>query len=153
MKSRIFAVRNQPVEVDLALLLIRLVVGYAFVLHGWGKIQHPLNWMGPESSVPGIFQALAAISEFGGGLALISGFLTRLGALGIGCTMTVAVFMHRFVMGDPFVNLTGGRSYEPATVYLLIALLFLISGPGRFSLDRSIFGVKRNDRRDRSSNA
>jgi putative oxidoreductase len=35
--------------------------------------------MGKESSIPGIFQALAAISEFGGGIALISGFLTRLG--------------------------------------------------------------------------
>lgn len=143
---KIFAIRNQPVEVDLVLLLIRLVCGYAFVLHGWGKIQSPLNWMGKESSIPAIFQALAAISEFGGGIALISGFLTRLGAFGIGCTMVVAVCMHRFVLGDPFVNLSGGRSYEPASVYLLIALLLVISGPGRFSLDRRIFGVKRNGR-------
>jgi putative oxidoreductase len=52
--------------------------------------------------------------------------------------------MHRIVMGDPFVNLTGGRSYEPASVFLVIALLLVISGPGRFSLDRSIFGVKKN---------
>jgi putative oxidoreductase len=102
--------------------------------------------MGKESSIPGIFQALAAISEFGGGFALISGFLTRLGAFGIGCTMVVAVYMHRFVLGDPFVNLSGGRSYEPALVYLLIAILLVISGPGRFSLDRSVFGVKRNSR-------
>jgi putative oxidoreductase len=142
--KKIFAIRNQPVEVDLVLLLIRLVVGYAFVLHGWGKIQHPLNWMGPESSVPGIFQALAAISEFGGGFALISGFLTRLGALGIGCTMTVAVYMHRFVMRDPFVNLTGGRAYELAAAFLVIAIFLVISGPGRFSLDRSIFGIKKS---------
>jgi putative oxidoreductase len=144
MKSRIFAIRNQPVEVDLGLLLVRLVVGYAFVLHGWGKIQHPLNWMGPESSIPGIFQALAAISEFGGGFALISGFLTRLGALGIGCVMVVAVYTHRFVLGDPFVNLTGGRAYELAAVFLVVAISLVISGPGRFSLDRSIFGVKKN---------
>jgi putative oxidoreductase len=141
---KLFSIRNLPVEVDLVLLLIRLVVGYAFVLHGWGKIQHPLNWMGPESSIPGIFQALAAISEFGGGLALISGFLTRLGAFGIGCTMTVAVYMHRFVLGDPFVNLTGGRAYELAAVFLVMAIFLVISGPGRFSLDRSIFGVKKN---------
>ncbi len=144
MKSKIFAIRNQSVEVDLIILLIRLVVGYAFVLHGWGKIQHPVNWMGPESSVPGIFQALAAISEFGGGFALISGFLTRLGAFGIGCTMTGAVYMHRFVLGDPFVNLTGGRAYELAAVFLVMAIFLLISGPGRFSLDRSIFGVKKS---------
>jgi len=142
---KIFSVRNLPVELDLVLLLIRLVCGYAFVLHGWGKIQNPLHWMGNESSVPAIFQALAAVSEFAGGFALIAGFLTRLGAFGIGCTMAVAVYMHRFVMGDPFVNLSGGSSYEPASVFLLIALLLVTSGPGRFSLDRSIFGVKRND--------
>jgi putative oxidoreductase len=140
---RTFAIRELPVGVDLALLLIRLLAGYAFVLHGWGKIQNPLNWMGQGSSIPGIFQALAAVSEFGGGFALITGFLTRLGALGIGCTMAVAVYMHRFVMGDPFMNLSGGRSYEPASVYLVIALLLLIAGPGRFSLDRIIFGLKK----------
>jgi len=139
-----FFIRNLPVEVDLVLLLIRLVCGYAFVLHGWGKIQNPLHWMGNESSVPAIFQALAAVSEFGGGFALIAGFLTRLGAFGIGCTMAVAIYMHRFVLGDPFVNLSDGSSYEPAFVYLLIALLLVISGPGRFSLDRRIFGATRN---------
>jgi putative oxidoreductase len=45
-------------------------------------------------------------------------------------------------MGDPFVNLTGGRSFELATAYLLIALVLLVAGPGRFSLDRTIFGLK-----------
>ncbi|MDZ4340074.1 MAG: DoxX family protein [candidate division NC10 bacterium] len=143
MTSRVFAIRNQPVDVDVVLLLMRIICGYAFILIGWGKIQHPLNWMGDESSVPGILQALAAISEFGGGIALIIGLLTRLAAFGIGCTMVGAIIMLRFVMGDPFVNLTGGSSYQLAVVYLLIALLLVILGPGRFSLDRRIFGVKR----------
>lgn len=137
----IFAVRKQPMEVDLVLLIVRLIVGYAFMIHGWGKIQTPLTWMGTESPVPAVFQALAAVAEFGGGLSLILGLVARLGALGIACTMTVAVFMHRFVMGDPFVNLTGGRSYELASAYLLIALVVVILGPGRFSLDRKFFGV------------
>lgn len=142
MKTRIFAVREQAVAVDLMLLLTRIVVGYAFILHGWGKIQTPFTWMGTESGVPGIFQALAAVSEFGGGFALIIGLLVRLGALGIACTMTVAISMHRFVMGDPFVNLAGGRSFELASAYFLIALLLVILGSGRYSLDRFVFGVK-----------
>ena len=50
----------------------------------------------------------------------MAGFLTRLGAFGIGCTMAVAVYMHSFVRGDPFVNLSGGSSYEPASVFLVI---------------------------------
>lgn len=138
----VFGIGDQPVGVDLVLLVMRLVVGYAFVLHGWGKIQHPLHWMGSESPVPAVFQALAAIAEFGGGFALILGLLTRLGALGIVCNMVVAVYMHRFILGDPFMHPTGGRSYELASAYLLIALLLVVLGPGRFSLDRRVFGVK-----------
>jgi putative oxidoreductase len=140
MKAKFFSTPDHPVTVDSALLLIRLVIGYAFIMHGWGKIQHPFNWMGDESAMPGIFQALAALSEFGGGMALMAGIVTRLAAFGITCTMVVAVYFHMVVMGDPFVSNTGGGSYEHALSYLVVALLILASGPGRFSLDRLIFG-------------
>ena len=126
-----------------ALLLLRLVAGTAFIIHGWQKVQDPFSWMGPESPVPGLFQFLAAFSEFGGGIAWILGLLTPLAALGIGCTMTVAVFMHSMVLHDPFVSLTGGRSYELASAYLCIALLLLALGPGRFSLDAKVFGERK----------
>ena len=52
--------------------------------------------------------------------------------------MTVAVYMHLVVRHDPFVNPTGGISYEPALVYWGIALLILALGPGKFSLDAKI---------------
>lgn len=141
--KQFFGTGDQPVSVDLVLLCMRVVVGYAFILHGWGKIQNPLQWMGATSQVPGLFQALAAVSEFGGGIALFLGLLSRLGALGITCTMTVAIFMHRFVWGDPFMNPTGGRSYELAAAYLFMMLLLILLGPGRFSLDRRIFGGRK----------
>jgi putative oxidoreductase len=57
--------------------------------------------------------------------------------------MTVAVFMHSVVLHDPFVSLTGGRSYELASAYLCVAILLLVLGPGRFSLDSKIFGERR----------
>lgn len=141
IQQKLFTIRNLPVELDVVLLLIRLVCGFAFIIHGWQKIQTPFSWMGPQATVPGILQGLAAISEFGGGIAWVLGLVTRLGAFGIGCTMFVAVSMHRFVLGDPFVNLTGGRSYEPAAVFFLIAVLLFVAGPGRYSLDRKIFGI------------
>jgi putative oxidoreductase len=98
--------------------------------------------MGPESSIPGFFQVLAAISEFGGGIGWVLGILTPLASLGIASTMTVAVSMHLMVLKDPFVNLTGGSSYELALVYLGIALLILVLGPGKFSFDKKIFGER-----------
>lgn len=133
----------QPTTASFALLLLRLIVGVAFVIHGWQKIQNPLGWMGPQSPVPGFFQLLAAVSEFGGGIAWILGLLVSLASLGIGFTMAVAVSMHSMVLHDPFVNLTGGRSYELASAYLCVAILLLVMGPGRFSLDAKVFSERR----------
>ncbi|MCS7263786.1 MAG: DoxX family protein [Armatimonadetes bacterium] len=125
------------VRLTLGLTIVRILSGLAFVHHGWGKIQNPFGWMGPEAPVPGIFQALAAISEFFGGLGWIFGFLTPLASFGILATMTVAVGFH-LSRGDPFVGLPGQPSYELAAVYWTIALLLLIAGPGQFSLDSLI---------------
>ncbi len=129
-------------RVSAGLLILRLVAGLAFVFHGYGKIQNPLGWMGPDAGIPGVFQALAAISEFGGGIAWLLGLLTPLACLGLACTMTVAVRLHAFVLHDPFVAKGPGGSYELAAVYLCVAILLLLAGPGRFSVDRLIFGEK-----------
>jgi len=140
--KKLLAARTHSTDMDVALLLLRLVCGLAFVLHGWGKIQNPFHWMGAEAPVPAFLQGLAALAEFGGGIAWIVGLLTRAASLGIMCTMIVATLMHRFVLGDPFVSQSaGGGSYELALVYLTIATMLLISGPGRFSIDRKIFGA------------
>ncbi len=143
--SELFKPPRLSGRVSAGLLFLRFTVGLAFMFHGYGKIQHPFGWMGPDASIPGIFQALAAVSEFGGGLAWILGLVTPLASFGLACTMTVAVRMHAFVLHDSFVSPTGGRSYEPALVYLCVALLLLLAGPGRFSLDRLVFGEKTLD--------
>jgi putative oxidoreductase len=124
---------------SVGLLVLRLVMGIAFLFHGWPKIQNPMEWMGPEAPVPAVFQGLAALAEFGGGMALVVGLLTRLASLGIMTNMIVALGMVHLPHGDPFVSKTGGRSYELAAIYLASAILFLILGPGRFSLDALLF--------------
>ncbi len=118
------------------LLLLRLIMGAAFVLHGLSKIQNPTGWMGDK--VPGALQALAAISEFGGGLALILGLLTPLAALGLMCTMFVAV-LTQLQKGAPFVG-NKGPSWEAGGVYFVIALMLVLTGPGALSLDALLFG-------------
>lgn len=139
---RIFQPLPQPALTSAALLVLRVIGGVAFILHGWGKIQNPFGWMGEASAVPGIFQALAALAEFGGGIAWIVGLVTPLASFGMLCTMVVATLLHAVIKGDPFVN-PGGPSYELALVYLGISLLFLAAGPGRFSLDTRVFGERR----------
>ena len=130
---------------SLALLVLRLAVGMAFVIHGWPKIQNPMGWALPPPtspiSIPPFFQLLAAIAEFGGGLAFIFGFLTRIASLGIMSVMSVAIYLLAVLMHEPFVNLTGPIAYELNVAYWCIAFLFLIFGPGQFSLDRAVFGL------------
>lgn len=140
--KKCFQPRPQANCSSAALLFLRLVVGIAFLYHGSGKIQAPFAWMPAEAGVPGILQGLAALSEFGGGLALILGLLTPLACLGLAFTMGVAVCMHAFVMHDPFVNMTGGSSFEPALGYFAIALMFMSVGPGKFSADAKLFGLR-----------
>jgi putative oxidoreductase len=124
---------------SVGVLLLRLVVGVAFILHGWPKIQNPYGWMGENATTHGALQTAAAISEFCGGIALILGLLTRLAALGLIGTMAEATRFH-LTLGHAFVGGPGKPSYELAAVYLCCAILFLLLGPGRLSLDALLFG-------------
>lgn len=151
MASRLKAV-FQPRMISLpesvALLVLRCVAGSAFMLHGWGKIQNPLAWI-PEQApfqIPGFLQALAALSEFGGGAAWILGLMTPLASTGLGITMLTAFSIHRFVFGDPFLSPGPGQgSYELALVFLAISVVIGTVGPGRFSLDQLIFKPRARD--------
>lgn len=145
MIKNIFKIREQDYTASFGLLLLRLVVGIAFIYHGWDKIQNPFGWIPAEAplKVHSIFQFLAALSEFGGGIALILGLLNSLTNIGIGFTMLVAVYLHMIVLKDPFVNSKGGGSYELALVYLVISILLYIVGPGKLSVDRLLFGEKK----------
>jgi putative oxidoreductase len=145
--KKFFATRLLGIDLEIILVLLRIVVGALLITVGWGKIQHPMNWMGEQATYPGVLQALAAVSEFCGGIALIIGFITRLAAFGISCTMAVALYESYFTMKAPFVNMQGGPAYNLPLLLLLIALFLLLCGPGRFSLDYLLFNYKRDTTR------
>jgi putative oxidoreductase len=128
---------------SVGLLVLRIVTGLAFVMHGWGKIQNPFHWMDQmPDAPPGVLQGLAAVAEFGGGIALIIGFLTPAAAFLIACTMAVALAKVHLPAGDPFVS-QGGPSLEPAAGYLAQMIMFLLVGPGTLSADACLFGKKK----------
>ena len=128
-------------RVATGLLILRVLMGAALMLHGWGKILNPFHWNdSAKQPAPAILQALVALGEFGGGLGLVVGCLTPLAALGVIITMLGIWFkVHR---GDPWVN-PGGKSFETASVFFITALTLLFTGPGRYSLDAILFGKKR----------
>lgn len=120
---------------DLGLLLLRVIAGLALALaHGMGKVPPSERFIGrvAEMGLPGpeLFAWLAATAEFGGGILLALGLLTRPAALLIcGTMLVVALLAHA---GDPF----GDR--EKAVLFGAIALLYLLAGAGRYSLDALI---------------
>ena len=144
MIKKYFQLSPQTNFASTALLILRLIAGTAFIIHGWGKIQSPIGWLPVNApiQIPAVFQLLAAISEFLGGIAWILGLLTPLASFGLSITMLVATSVHLFVFKDPFVTTSGGTSYEPALGYFAIALVLMVVGPGKFSLDKLIFGEK-----------
>lgn len=129
--KKIFANYTQDSRTSVGLLIMRLVFGAAMAMHGWPKIQNPTAWAG--EGFPAFLQVLAAVSEFGGGIAWVLGAVTVLGSFGIFCTMAMAVYTHAIVKGDPFVGHNG--SYELALMYFVFAILMMIAGPGKYSVD------------------
>jgi putative oxidoreductase len=119
------------------LLVLRLIVGAAFILHGWPKIQNPMGWMG--DSVPPILQLASALAEFGGGIALILGLLTPIVAGALAINMAVALFMVHIPKGHAFVSQGPGGSFELPLVYLGVMVALFFVGPGRFSLDAALW--------------
>lgn len=117
---------------DVGLLLLRVFAGLALALaHGWGKLPPSERFMAgvAEMGFPfaPVFAWAAGLSETVGGLLIALGLLTRPAAALVLVTMVVAAFVRQ--AGDPFLE------RELALLYGFVAMQFLLSGPGRLSLD------------------
>jgi putative oxidoreductase len=120
-------------RVGVAQLLLRFIVGLAFIFHGWPLVNNVARFAG-MIKVPVWLAAVAAYGQLIGGILLILGLLTPIVAVILAIEMLVALFKVHFPAGDPFVN-PAGRSYEVAAAFLFAMLDFLLAGPGAYSLD------------------
>ena len=86
-------------QVDLGLLLLRIVAGIVFAAHGGQKLFvygfDGVTGAFSQMGIPlaGIAGPLVALVEFFGGLALIAGLLTRLAGAGLTVVMLGALFI------------------------------------------------------------
>jgi putative oxidoreductase len=99
-------------RVGAGLLILRVVVGIAFMLHGYPKITN-IAGFAAQAHVPVFLGAAAAASEFVGGALLILGLLTPVACVFIAIVMLTAIFRVHLPHGDPFVGM-GGPSWETA---------------------------------------
>jgi putative oxidoreductase len=134
-------------SIDLGILFLRVLVGGAIAAHGAQKL---FGWFGGYGvkgtggffdSIgfrPGTtFAALAGLNEFGGGLLLLLGLLTPLGASAVVATMIVALFSVHLRNG--FFAVSNG--IEVPFLYASAAFALAFTGGGAFSLD-AVFAVK-----------
>ncbi len=123
---------------------LRLALGLIFIAHGaqkvfglwggpgWGKFTSgttPFFFMRPSW----LWLAAAAVSELVGGVFVLTGFLTRIGAFLIACTMLTAMFGVHW--GTFFLQ---SRGIEYTVALLGMSLALLIAGGGQASVDAAL---------------
>jgi putative oxidoreductase len=118
--------------VDFSLLLVRIIVGTIFAVHGSQKV---FGAFGGEGLTPlveklGPVGYLVAIGECFGGLGLIVGFLSRFSAASNIVIMIGAIVMVHGKNG--FLLSDGGFEYNLALIGLLVPIF--LAGPGRFAI-------------------
>ena len=130
--KRIFSIHNNSNATDIALLIARAGIALLMLTHGIPKlmmlfseapVQFPsLMGMSSQLSLGLIVFAEVICSGF-----LFAGFGTRLATLPLIITMLAAII---FVHGaDPIAV------KEPALQYLLVYLVLLFAGSGKYSID------------------
>ena len=122
---------------------LRLAMGVPFVGHGaqkvlgsfggpgfakWVSFPVPFSFMRPSS----VWMGAAALAELIGGLLILLGLFTRLGAFLIICVMLTAIF------GVLWPKFFAPEGMELAIAFLGMALALLIMGGGQASVDRLI---------------
>jgi putative oxidoreductase len=122
-------------QVSAALLLIRIASGLVFLYHGSAILFGAFGGPGPAGfsafmHAPIIVGLLVGLAQFGGGLAILTGVLIRIGAVCIIIVMLGAILLVHLPHG--FDISKGGMEY--AFTQLLIAVALLITGAGSYSL-------------------
>ena len=122
--------------VDVALLILRVVLGLLILLHGDNKLPPPPEFLITALSarwLPSVLAYGVYLGEIVGPILIIVGIWTRLGALLIVANMIVAVLVAH--TGDLFhINKQGGYQLELQAMYLFTAVALTLTGAGRYSV-------------------
>jgi putative oxidoreductase len=137
---------------DFGLLVLRLVIGGAFILHGLQKLFGLFNGPGINNFAEALGQLgfnqttllawVTGVSELGGGVLLVVGLFTPIGAAAILGVMANVIILKvtggagffTSQAGGSGLAKAGGIELEVALAGAALALMFI--GPGRVSIDR-----------------
>ncbi len=117
--------RLQP----LALLVLRLVLGTIMVVHGYQKVHAGISHVQGNVAhlgLPGWLAYPLVATEFGGGMLMIVGLLTRFVGVAMLIDMSVAIWKIHFKNG---LTGEGGSEFPLALAAIAFTLIFFGAGP------------------------
>ncbi|MBI2429906.1 MAG: DoxX family protein [Ignavibacteriales bacterium] len=131
-----------------SLLILRIMIGIVFLAHGSQKlfgwfggygITGTYNYLNTTLGVPAIIAAAGVVAEFTAGALLITGTLTGLGSILVILQMSAAIYLldgHNGFFMNYFGQYEAGKEgFEYAAFLIGTAVLLLINGPGKYSVD------------------
>jgi len=130
---------------DVHLLAVRLVLAYGFynpAIMKWQNIESIKEWFGQLGiPFPGLNAYLSASTEMAGVILLTLGLANRIISIPLIFVMIVAIVTVH--IGNGFE--AGNNGFEIPIYYILLLLVILIDGAGKYSLDYLIqFKLKNN---------
>jgi putative oxidoreductase len=118
---------------DVALLLLRVMVGIVFISSGWKHLKDP-EARSKDIGMSKGFTVFLGAAEVAGGLGVMLGVLTQLAALGLILVMLGAIQKKIFVWHTGFWGKSGTDGWSYDTMLVVMNLVILTTGGGNLSL-------------------
>ena len=131
---------SSPIYPHSILAIVRVVTGLLMVYHGWeafddDKMKVYLGWdVFQKLPTPVLMIYIGKIIELVTGILLTVGFLTRIGAL---LLLSVMIYITFFIGHGKF-----WYEDQHPFLFILLSIIFLFYGGGKFSLDYVFFSSK-----------
>ena len=118
---------------DVAVLLLRVMVGVVFVSSGWNHLREPEARSKDIEQSKGVTIFLGAAELFAG-VGVLLGVLTQLAAIGLILIMLAAIWKKIFVWRTGFWGKSGTNGWSYDTMFIVTNFVILIIGGGNLSL-------------------
>jgi putative oxidoreductase len=140
----VVSTRTAPLPADCALIAVRTALAWIFIYYGAGKLFGAFNGPGIHGTAlyfsqtahlhpGGLFAVVGGVIEFGGGVALALGLGARLAGLALFGDMVMAMITVTWATG--INNSTNPPGYQLNLALAVLALVMVVFGAGRFSID------------------
>jgi putative oxidoreductase len=130
---------------ELGQLIIRVVLGITFFIHGLDKFQggveNTAGWF-ESIGIPGVAAYGVAVIELVGGIMLVLGLFSRVVSILFAVVMVGAIVKVKLAIG--FLGNGQMAGYELDLAFLAMAVMLAITGSKAFALDQLIGKGKEN---------